>query len=929
MMERNNTEATTSSVDGSKNTPKKEEENLMNQKQQQSGPGKKKRRDDVSSSCSWSCSSCPTSALLGEVTNLCCYLMTIVAIVLFGACIALGNYHVHVYPLLTVSTLCCMLYTHTTNNNNSTRQKQHQQQQQHQHLRRTRLITTLISRVHDSICTSTRYNFLTTNANESSNKEDPKSRSTTRLAIWCQKRNRGKRGDPNMNRVNIIFILIPCLYFIINSIIHRVLKKNEEFDIHNAKTHGHLANAFGKMSAFAMSAFLIPISKHSIILKTVHIDPRYGLRVHVFSGYLAIAAGLIHGIYWILIWILLKKDGLWDVFPTRECWDWDELLHGRRRIRILHGDGDHDNDDDNCHRRFVNLLGIICGMFFIGLCGTSLWWVRRNHYRVFYYCHIIFSILLLYGLAMHYNKMILYLAPSILYYLASSMPTWVQALKSRMQGGTRLMQVTHIPDSRGCVELTFPFYNMEEETMEQLLDSDDMDVNEALCGKYIRLHAPEISRVWHPFTVYNTTSTYSDDDGAKSNSNARPNTLSLTFRCTGPFTQQLADRLHTSKTSDTTVNIPYPKIILDGFHGADDQLSKASHHDTVLIIAGGVGIVSYISLINILLKTITATKTATDIDTDTATSDDRNKNMSTSSMEHNDFSNNNNIRTKEIILHWICRDEGLIRYFTHKFLSSCLKKIGNENIPFRVFIHHTNPTYSVTESTHTLPLESSNKSEDLNCDIRQNDNDQSAENMSPGQHGKSFVPFQFAGGCKTWAKNIPAAFVFSLISWGGWWLICYFYGNIQQKHVILTRSFTITAVISYTILSSILCLAIFECLPRVLRSIFNDETGDRIFASATRNKHSSLNEASMADSHPFMVETCCTDNLGLCPEAQMEQNTIHHCRGRPVFLELTEDIFQSAGDTGVFVCGPSSLLKTIRGCCKDVSCALYEEIFEM
>ncbi len=654
------------------------------------------------------------------------------------------------------------------------------------------------------------------------------------------------RGDPNMTMVNILFILCPCLYFIIYSIIDKLLSEN--FDSSSSSSHGHMANAFGKMSAFAMSAFLIPVSKHSILLKSLDLDPRYGLRVHIFSGYLAVITGLIHGLYFILIWIFLDKDGFWGVFPTRECWDWEELMHGR----MLHGDGN--DDDDNCHRRFVNLLGVLCGFFFLGLCLTSLWWVRRNHYRVFYYCHIIFSVLLLYGLAMHYNKMILYLAPSILYYFASSVPTWVQALKSKIQGGTRLMQVTHIPDSRGCVELTFPMEEFE-------LDN----ANEALCGKYIRLSAPEISRVWHPFTVY----TYSDGS----------NSLSLTFRVTGPFTKQLADRLHESKAS----NVQYPKIILDGYHGAEDQVSKAFRHDTILIVAGGVGIVSYIALINILRST---------------TVDEMN-------IENNEISN---IRTKEIILHWICRDEGLIQYYANKFLSLGYEKIGN--IPFRVFIHHTDPTYANTPRSY-------NENEDLNCDIL--NNVQLTENNLTEQ-GKTFVPFIFAGGNKTWTQNIAPAFVFSLICWGGWWLARYFYGNIQLKHAVLPRSLTITAVASYAIISSILCLVIFDFLPRVLCS--SNEGKDRTFARSSDSFATGV-------SHSAMIKSCSSANHGLCPEAQIEQDTMQHSSGRPNFLELTEDIFNSSSNTGVFVCGPSSLLKTIRECCEDSSCALYEEIFEM
>eukprot|EP01083_Nonionella_stella_P229065 811209_1 len=720
---------------------------------------------------------CPLN--MGNVRSLLCRFTAAACILLYSIFVALGKYELHIHPLLGAGSICTLLYTTNT--------------------KQSRLGKSFISRISKAFCCK-------------SQDAGPFENSSSNM-LSCS-----KRGDPNMNSINILLVLLPCLIYGMRSVGGHMADNGFEI---TQSLHKHVANDFGKLSAFAMSAFLVPVARHSILLEVLGLDPRYGLRVHIFSGYIAVVTGLGHGIYWFFIWMLVQKKEFWEVIPSAECW-------------TRHGD---------CSAQFVNLLGILCGFCFLGLSVTSLWWIRRNYYRFFYVSHIVFSLLLFYGLAMHYNKMILYLAPSVVYYLASCVPALMQAFISWSKGGALITKVVHIPDSRDCVELSI---QMDEHHK----------LEESLCGKYVRVCVPEISKVWHPFTVYS-------DQG-------HPNNLKLTFRCTGPFTQDLSDRLALTKSS----GVQNPKILVDGFYGAEDRLSNALDHETIVIVAGGVGIVSYISLLNKLRST-----------------------------KRSSINSDTTFQTKRIILHWTCRDEGLIQYVKKNYLD--FKDEDFRNFPLSLYIHHT---HAINDESTLYAID---EEDNMNFDDEWKD-----QEIVP--RGKPFVPYQLSSGHRKIVQNLPAAILFSLLTWGNLWIILYFYNNVQTKKAVLSRIYVLISMSLYSIILSGLGLLILQWASQHSYSSVStaDNCGD---STCTKNK----DDASTKD---ISVSTeGSSDDLSFEIESQPISYQIKHSQGRPEFNEDSFDL----PDTCVFVCGPASLLKSVRECCKSDNCAIYEEIFEM
>lgn len=709
-----------------------------------------------------------------RIPNMLAFLIGFVGVTTYCIFLALGKYEIYAYPLLISASLCTLLSASTS-------------------VERRQIDSSL-------------------------------SDSATNMCMHLLRSSRARAGDANIQRLSIVFILIPCSVYVTTLVIHHLK------DAQNSKTHANLANDFGKLSVMAMSYFLVPVSRHSILLKCLRINPSHAVQLHIFAAYIALFGGLMHGLYWIWIWIFVKNETMATILPLGKCWSWDE--------------------DGDCHGRFVNLFGIFAGTCFVLLGLTSMRWVRRNHYRVFYVCHGVFSVCLLFGLVMHYNKMILYIAPGFLYYMASSMPVWIQALQSWMQGGTIISNVAHIPDSGGCVEISF--------RVDPATHVDDS------CGNYVRICVPEVSAVWHPFTVF----TKSDGSGD----------LGMLFRIYGPFTAELSNRLLPSSSGNR-----YPKILVDGCYGGPDRLSQALGHETVVIIAGGVGIVSYISLLSLLSSILSGDSVG---------------------CGKPDVS-----RTKRILVHWVCRDEGLIKHIMDNYCNSCFETIRSVEVQF--VVHHTRKS-----QLNSMLCSRSQDLEDLVAPSTSTCSPEKWTDHETSEQGKPFVPAAFSSGGTTGVRNFLPTATFSLISFLGLWIAQYFYENVQQKRIVHTRSYAVLAIIALSICVSILGLI-----------------GMKKDSEVTATTFAKLNGVVQDD-----VSNASTDALSDDTEIEAQECHLHlveHNEGRPNVSDLIEGIIEANDDLGIFMCGPTVLHLSVRKAIEQQTLrrsqktAIYEEVFEL
>jgi len=170
-------------------------------------------------------------------------------------------------------------------------------------------------------------------------------------------------------------------------------------------------------------------------------------------------------------------------------------------------------------------------------------------------------------------------------------------------------------------------------------------VENAESGLYVRICVPEISLMWHPFTVASTD----------------PTKLKILFRKYGTFTTKLYKRLREvgdadgigigienedaiqinrrNKSTGASTRLP-PIILVDAYYGGGvDWANRVFEHNNVLLIAGGIGVTPFLSLLSLLHQSIVNCPGS--------------KSLSTNHVE----------------FHWYSRDEGLIRHVLENHFS--------------------------------------------------------------------------------------------------------------------------------------------------------------------------------------------------------------------------------------------------------------------
>jgi predicted ferric reductase len=346
-------------------------------------------------------------------------------------------------------------------------------------------------------------------------------------------------------------------------------------------------------------------------------SPVHALRIHIWAGHLSFLFVFIHALTMFIVFFQDPIPVYQQFIPPASCWAWD-AKNMTIPYEEIHGDIHYD-----CFWQWFNLTGLVAMIIFTGLWVSSLHWFRRRNYRVFYLLHVILGTLMLLSSILHFAFIAMYWLPSIAYYLASTSPTLVQALASRYRGGVKILKVVQLPDAAGCFEVHVD--TTEESTV----------ALNKIPSQFVKLCVPKISVVWHPFTVF----AHPKD----------PTTLRFLCRPVGPFTKQLAEHL----TGPTR-----PVTILDGFYAGANRCNEAQLHDHVTIVAGGVAITPFLSMIPCLIK-----------------------DLSSNGM--------NSSYTKGISLHWSCREKGLLSYVTKNYLFFFQAQARAASIALDITIYHT------------------------------------------------------------------------------------------------------------------------------------------------------------------------------------------------------------------------------------------------
>lgn len=538
-------------------------------------------------------------------------------------------------------------------------------------------------------------------------------------------------GDINILRFIIIFVLVPSMIYVL-SVIKRHLSGSNNMGQLEMISEG--ANAFAMMAEVNMAFFLIPVSKgYNPLLRLFGLSPILATQIHIWAGRIGAVGVIVHGIGHILKWHIDDSEDSTNIYnsivPSKYCWQ------------------NFGKNDKECYPVFRNFTGTVSMICFIGILLSSLNFVRRRYYRLFYRFHIILGPVVIISACMHHPRIVLYLSPGILYYLSSSVPSYIKVSSTRYYAkGINLISSRTIPYSGGCVELSFecdPFLAQKH------------------VAQYVRICVPQISFMdFHPFTIIP--------------SYRNPSAMNVIFRPTGNFTNKLSRTLALADRSKVD-------FLLDGVYFGPNRVEQALQHDDVYMVAGGIGITPFISFILVLFR-----------------------------LFHQHLSNDNKIilPVQRLTLHWICRDEGLIQHIIkHYFSSICNDELEFfPNFPkFRVIVHHTDSNLHSNESR--VPVMAAFDFEDNEMISSQvidaNGDLPDIPISSKTRKGAKFQPSYSSSPALSISGNITTFVACSCIAWVGLWIIWSQYINdiLKNKYDVVVRIWGILAayVTSYAI----------------------------------------------------------------------------------------------------------------------------------
>ncbi|CAB9526494.1 NADPH oxidase 4 [Seminavis robusta] len=705
----------------------------------------------------------------------------------------------------------------------------------------------------------------------------------------CRHRLLFVEGEWKLDFLAWTLILVPSVVFVFMVVYRHMHGKELALDDQVSVT----SNAFGVVAEVVGSFLMIPVARHSSLLKVVGWSPARAVILHIWTGRIFILAVIVHGSMHMFRWVGLSNESLVGMLvPPAGCWSMNSETYNAAQPTCV------DEDTDcTCYDIHRNLTGVLAGVALLVILITSWYPIRRQCYRLFYMSHVIAAPLAIILVVLHWNRSILFMAPSLIYYTASSFPVFVESWgRQSTSKGVEVVSIDRIAsfadwkgkqgaNSRGTNSTHY---------ISLTVRATEAAVRQFRPGYYIQLLAPDVSTISHPFTINLVP--------------ARHDQLRIIFKATGNFTLQLSQSLQPQQPPSSSL----PPIFLDGFLGSPSRVREVLQHDVATMVAGGIGITPYLTLLHHVHDLLAQAPL-------------------------------NTFATKRIVLLWICRDASLVEYVQREYFQPMLTSHShNDNADFKIkiVVYHTGD-HSMT----AMPC-SNDEENALPASPVTGINTEAASLIQ----GRPFSPSRFStGSSSSMRTNILCFLAFSFTAWLGLASVWWAYKHLQAKK---ETAYRVTGPVFIVVVGLVVAVAV-NILSGL--SCFQQDGEDSSTSSPMWSPVPSLDEeAALPDG--LVQSSIEMETVGAVPdvnEGDMSDDDIDGAvsenvvsleerRGRPSVHQLLK-YADKGRHPGLFTCGPLPLMKDIREhteercimrlqqCMRGAShnIALYEEAFAM
>ncbi|TMW58841.1 hypothetical protein Poli38472_006986 [Pythium oligandrum] len=303
-----------------------------------------------------------------------------------------------------------------------------------------------------------------------------------------------------------------------------------------------IALTFGFNCVYCMAFLFLPATRNSAWMEFFNISYANGIKYHRWLGVVTVVTAFLHclGYYW--SWIR-QKTWREEALPCFDC-----PLSDRKGRAV-----------------WINVFGELALLLFLIIGFTSVPYIRRKFYNLFYYAHQLFILAIVFSV-LHWGPIVWWIFPTFLVYCYR-----------------RVISTSHAFSPVQVKELTALDNDIVKITLHRSTQTD----GHFHVGQFLYINVPALSKLqWHAFTI-------------ASSPHANPTTLTLYIKSLGDWTRDLVTYANDCKQQDVL-----PTVYVDGYYGS--SLGMYEEYSTLCLIGGGIGATPMFAILEDLVSKLSS-----------------------------------------------------------------------------------------------------------------------------------------------------------------------------------------------------------------------------------------------------------------------------------------------------------------------------------
>ncbi|GLD94684.1 hypothetical protein PINS_up003308 [Pythium insidiosum] len=307
-----------------------------------------------------------------------------------------------------------------------------------------------------------------------------------------------------------------------------------------------IAVTMGFNSLFNMAFLFLPATRNCVWMEFFNISYANGIKYHRWLGVLTVLTAVLHcaGYYW--SWI---RQGIWQE-EALPCFNCDISPRAK---------------NSKGYDKWFNVFGELALICFLLISVSSIPYVRRKFYDLFYYTHQLFVLAVIFSV-MHWAPIVWWCLPTVMVYCVSRAISSANAWTP-----VQVQELTAVSD----------------DIVKVVLRRAPGRDGHYKVGQFVYLNVPAISKLqWHAFTI-------------SSSPRADPETLTVLLKSLGDWTRDLV-----TYAEDCQKENVLPTVYLDAYYGA--SLEMYDEYETLCLVGGGIGATPMFAILEDLVAKLSA-----------------------------------------------------------------------------------------------------------------------------------------------------------------------------------------------------------------------------------------------------------------------------------------------------------------------------------